>query len=61
MILLDYSQIVIGGFMAASKGEGVVEEDMLRHVILNNIRQFRNQFSKKYGEIWRHCAKIDFK
>ena len=46
MILLDYSQVVIGSFMAVSKGEGVVEEDMLRHVILNNIRQFRCQFSK---------------
>ncbi len=55
MILLDYSQVVIGSFMAVSKGEGVVEEDMLRHVILNNIRQFRNQFSKKYGEMIICC------
>ena len=55
MILLDYSQVVIGSFMAVSKGEGVVEEDMLRHVILNNIRQFRNQFSKEYGEMIICC------
>ena len=55
MILLDYSQVVIGSFMAVSKGEGVVEEDTLRHVILNNIRKFRNQFSSKYGEMVICC------
>ena len=30
MILLDYSQVVIGSFMAVSKGEGVVEEETCR-------------------------------
>ena len=55
MILLDYSQVVIGSFMAVSKGEGVVEENVLRHVILNNIRQFRNQFFKEYGEMVICC------
>ena len=47
MILLDYSQTVIGSFMAKSKGGGVVEEDMLRHIILNTIRQFRKQFTEE--------------
>ena len=55
MILLDYSQTVIGSFMAMSKGGGVVEEDILRHIILNTIRQFRNQFTKQYGEIVICC------
>ena len=55
MILLDYSQTVIGSFMAMSKGGGVVEEDILRHIILNTIRQFRNQFTSQYGEIIICC------
>ena len=55
MILLDYSQVVIGSIMAVSKGQGVVEENMLRHVILNTIRQFRNQFLDDYGEIVICC------
>ena len=42
MILLDYSQTVIGSFMAVSRGKAVVEEDLLRHTILNSIRMFRN-------------------
>ena len=55
MILLDYSQTVIGSFMAVSRGKPVVEEDLLRHTILNSIRMFRNQFAKDYGEMAICC------
>lgn len=46
MILLDYSQTVIGSFMAVGRGNPVVEENLLRHTILNSIRMFRNKFAK---------------
>ena len=59
MILLDYSQTVIGSFMAVSKGKPVVEEDLLRHTILNSIRMFRNQFAKDYGEMVICCDNKD--
>ena len=55
MILLDYSQTVIGSFMAMGRGKPVVEEDLLRHTILNTIRMFRNQFAKDYGEMVICC------
>tara|TARA_B100001564_G_scaffold241658_1_gene204603 strand:- start:70 stop:909 length:840 start_codon:yes stop_codon:yes gene_type:complete len=55
MILLDYSQTVIGSFMAMGRGKPVVEEDLLRHTILNSIRMFRNQFSKDFGEMVICC------
>jgi len=55
MILLDYSQTVIGSFMAVSRGKPVVEEDLLRHTILNSIRMFRNKFIKDYGEMVICC------
>ena len=55
MILLDYSQTVIGAFMAMGRGKPVVEEDLLRHTILNTIRMFRNQFSKEFGEMVICC------
>jgi len=32
-----------------------VEEDLLRHTILNSIRMFRNQFAKDYGEMVICC------
>jgi len=55
MILLDYSQTVIGSFMAVGRGNPVVEENLLRHTILNSIRMFRNQFAKDYGEMVICC------
>jgi hypothetical protein len=55
MILLDYSQTVIGSFMAMGRGKPVVEEDLLRHTILNSIRLFRNQFAKDYGDMVICC------
>ena len=55
MILLDYSQTVIGSFMAMGRGKPVVEEDLLRHTILNTIRMFRNQFTKDFGEMVICC------
>ena len=59
MRLLDYSQTVIGSFMAVSRGKSVVEEDLLRHTILNSIRMFRNQFAKDYGEMVICCDDKD--
>ena len=44
MILLDFSQTMIGSFMAMGKGSIVVEEDLLRHTVLNSIRQYTHQF-----------------
>ena len=41
MILLDFSQTMIGCFMAMGKGSIVVEEDLLRHTVLNTIRQYK--------------------
>ena len=43
MILLDFSQTMIGSFMAMGKGSIVVEEDLLRHTVLNSIRQYKHQ------------------
>jgi len=59
MILLDYSQTVIGSFMAMGRGKPVVEEDLLRHTILNSIRMFRNKFTKDYGEMVICCDDKD--
>ena len=59
MILLDYSQTVIGSFMAVGRGKPVVEEDLLRHTILNSIRMFRNKFTKDYGEMVICCDDKD--
>jgi len=49
MILLDFSQVMIGSFMAMGRGSVVVEEDLLRHTILNTIRTYKNQFKDAHN------------
>lgn len=48
MILLDYNGIVVGTIIS-QKLE--LNEDLIRHVILNQVRQYRTMFKDKYGEI----------
>ena len=48
MILLDFSQTMIGTFMAMGKGNVVVEEDLLRHTVLNTIRQYKKTHREIY-------------
>ena len=51
MILIDMNQVVLANLFAFSKSGEEVTDDMLRHITLNSIRMFKNQFGKKYGEI----------
>ena len=48
MILIDYNGIAIGTIVM-EKLE--VDENLIRHVILNRIRGFRKRFKDKYGEV----------
>ena len=48
MILLDYNAIAIGNFVVQKVA---VDENMIRHMILNSIRMYRQKFSKEYGEM----------
>ena len=48
MILLDYNAIAIGNFVVQKVA---VDENMIRHMILNSIRMYRQKFGKEYGEM----------
>ena len=57
MILIDFTQIAIGSLMVAmhqSKNNDV-DEDLVRHLVLNNIRYYRSRFKEKYGELVICC------
>lgn len=43
------NQITIGAIMAESKGNPVLNEDLIRHMVINNLRLFKNKHSKDYG------------
>jgi len=51
MIIIDYTGIAIAT-VAINK---VNEEGMLRHMILNSIRQYRVKYGKEFGEVVLAC------
>ena len=53
MIILDMNQITLANVMMnfhMNKSDEL-EEDMVRHMILNSIRMYRTMFKDEYGEI----------
>ena len=52
MILIDFSQTIIAGLMVQLKmNDGEINEKMLRHMILNSIRNYQKRYTEKYGAI----------
>ena len=53
MILLDFSNIIVGSIMVSHKIPDAERfgEDFIRHLVLNSIRSYRNKYKSKYGEI----------
>ena len=51
MIIIDYSAIAIAN-IAINKYN---EEGMIRHMILNTLRMYRNKFKEEYGELVLAC------
>jgi len=53
VIIIDMNQISLASLMMHLNmtKEKVVDENMVRHMILNSIRLYRNMFKDKYGEV----------
>ena len=55
MILVDFTQIAIGGIMVALNRGEKLDEDLVRHLVLNSLRYYRSKFNEKYGELIICC------
>ena len=57
MLIVDYSQIAIGSLMSEMKGNitGDVNVSLVRHMILNSLRGYRQKFHGEYGELVIAC------
>lgn len=57
MIILDLNQVMISNLMIqiGNHTNTKVEESMVRHMVLNAIRAFRNKFADQYGELVIAC------
>ena len=57
MILIDFTQIAIGSLMVAvhRAPENTIDENLVRHLVLNTLRYYRSRFIEKYGELVICC------
>ena len=53
MILIDMNQVCISNLMMqiGSKRQNDVDENLVRHMVLNSLRMYRSKFSEEYGEL----------
>ncbi len=56
MILVDLNQVMISNLMMQIVGKNnPIEEDLVRHMVLNSLRLYRRKFGEKYGELVICC------
>jgi hypothetical protein len=55
MIILDLNQVMISNMMMHLGNNSEVDEDLVRHMILNSIRLYKTKFSAEYGELVIAC------
>ena len=52
MIVVDFNQVTIASItMQLTLNKGVLEEDLVRHMVLNSLRMYHTKFKAKYGEM----------
>ena len=52
MILIDYNGVAVGNIITQKLD---LDENLIRHMILNSIRMYRKKFGKEYGEVVIVC------
>lgn len=57
MIIVDFNQVCISNLMAqvGNHTDLVVEEDLVRHMILNSLRLYKQKFGRVYGDMVIAC------
>lgn len=53
MILIDLNQVMISNLMMQinSNASNAIDENLIRHMVLNSIRMYNTKFKDEYGEI----------
>ena len=56
MILIDLSQIMVAStMMSMGKDQSQVDISMVRHMVLNSLRMYRQKYHEEYGELVLCC------
>ena len=51
MILVDNNQVILANIFQTIKHYDTIDENMLRHMVLNTYRMYRKMFKDEYGEL----------
>jgi len=55
MIIVDMNQVMIASLMASLRGQPHVEENLIRHMVLNTLRANRLKFKDQFGDMVIAC------
>lgn len=56
MILVDLNQVMISNLMVhLVHNKDVVDEDLVRHMVLNSLRGYKQKFSREFGDLVICC------
>jgi len=51
MILVDNTQVLLSSIFAQTRDIGTIDENLIRHMVLNTYRMYRKKFFREYGEL----------
>ena len=51
MILVDNTQVLMSSIFAQQRDVAAIDEDLVRHMVLNTYRMYRKKFFREYGEL----------
>lgn len=60
MIILDLNQVMLSNLMMHVKHNDEIQEDLVRHMILNTIRSIKKKFGDEYGELVIACDDTNY-
>lgn len=62
MIIVDLSQVMLSNLMMqlGNHTNAQVEENMIRHMVLNSLRSYKSKFGDEYGEMIIACDNTNY-
>jgi hypothetical protein len=62
MIIVDLSQVMLSNLMMqiGNHTNAKIEENMVRHMVLNSLRSYKQKFGEEYGEIVIACDNTNY-
>jgi hypothetical protein len=62
MIIVDLSQVMLSNLMMqiGNHTNAKIEENMVRHMVLNSLRSYKSKFAENYGDIVIACDNTNY-